>query len=234
MFKKIINLINTYLDKKYVIPSVPTPEICSYKSWQSFLVEKMNIQNYKILEVGSREVTQNSTLRKDFNNAHYTGFDYKSGPNVDIVGDAHSLSNYFNNDEEFDLIFSSATFEHFDRPWIVAEEIAKLLRVGGFVFVETHFSYRTHERPWNFFQFSDMGLKSLFSEKLGFESIDAGMYNPIVGRFSSLARKNLRRKKIAGLYCHSCFWGKKVRSVSDFNWRNSSTSEVVSYQEYPQ
>jgi hypothetical protein len=25
-----------------------------------------------------------------------------------------------------------------------------------------------------------------------------------------------------------------VRSVSDFNWRNSSTSEVVSHQKYPQ
>ena len=193
----------------------------------------MNIQNYKILEVGSREVTQKSTLRKDFNNAHYTGFDYKSGHNVDIVGDAHSLSNYFNDGEEFDLIFSSATFEHFDRPWIVAEEIAKLLRVGGFVFVETHFSYRTHERPWNFFQFSDTGLMSLFSTNLDLK-LDAGMYNPIVGRFSSLARTDLRRKKISGLYCHSCFLGKKVRSVRDFNWRNCSTYDIVKYQEYPQ
>jgi hypothetical protein len=69
-------------------------------------------------------------------------------------------------------------------PWIVATEIAKLLKVGGVVFVETHFSFSSHERPWHFFQFSDMALKTLFSSALGFECIEAGMSNPLVGRFS--------------------------------------------------
>jgi hypothetical protein len=34
--------------------------------------------------------------------------------------------------------------------------------VGGVLFVETHFSFSSHERPWHFFQFSDMALRVLF------------------------------------------------------------------------
>jgi hypothetical protein len=95
--------------------------------------------------------------------------------------------------------------------WIVATEIAKLLKVGGIVFIETHFSFVAHERPWNFFQFSDMASKTLFSPALGFECIDVGLSNPIVGRFSSLADKHLQNKPLIGLYFHSEYLGKKVR-----------------------
>ncbi len=80
-------------------------------------------------------------------------------------------------------------------PWLVATEIAKLLNVGGHVFVETHFSYSSHERPWHFFQFTDMALKLLFNEALGFECIEAGVSNPIVGRFSTLADPPFEKPK---------------------------------------
>ncbi len=49
------------------------------------------------------------------------------------------------------MIFSSAVFEHFAVPWIVAQEINKLLNVDGYIFVETHYSFSCHERPWHFF-----------------------------------------------------------------------------------
>ena len=45
-------------------------------------------------------------------------------------GDAHKLSSYFTG-EKFDLIYSSAVLEHFAMPWIVATEIARILKVGA-------------------------------------------------------------------------------------------------------
>ena len=87
-------------------------------------------------------------------------------------------------------------------PWIVAQEISKMLKVGGIVLVETHFSFSSHERPWHFFQFSDMALKVLFNKQLGFECIDAGMVNPIIGRFSKYADPYLKFRPVGGLYCH--------------------------------
>lgn len=196
----------------------------------------LNKKGKRILEIGSREVTGPSSWRAAFSEAHYVGFDYYPGDNVDIVGDAHKLSTYFDDNEKFDLIFSSAVFEHFAMPWLVSVEISKLLKVGGIVLVETHFSFASHERPWHFFQFSDFGLRVLFSEALGFECIDAatGMGNPIVGRFSSFAHEYLRNQPIGGLYCSSSYAGKKVREVANFDWGNLDISDVVGDSKYPQ
>lgn len=193
-----------------------------------------NHQGMRILEVGSREVTGKSNARIGFSNAKYIGFDFYPGNNVDVVGDAHKLSSYFEGEEKFDIIYSSACFEHFAMPWNVASEIAKLLKVGGIVFVETHFSYSSHERPWHFFQFSDIALKTLFSKALGFECMEAGMSNPLVGRFSSLADGYLKYKPVAGLYCHSEYLGKKVRDVVDFNWEQIDLKDVVGETKYPE
>jgi hypothetical protein len=79
-----------------------------------------------------------------------------------------------------------------------------------------------------------MGLRALFSPALGFECLDAGMSNPIVGRFSSLAIKHLRNKPLAGLYCHSEYLGKKVREVKDFDWGKVNLGEVVGETKYPE
>jgi hypothetical protein len=141
----------------------PKPAIVPHMKWRSYLSDNFNKPGVRILEIGSRNVTGNAT-RTPFSAAYYVGFDFYEGDNVDIVGDAHKLSSYFGSDEKFDLIFSNAVFEHFHMPWIVAQEIQKLLRIGGYVFVHTHFSFSYHEKPWNFFQFSHMGLRVLFNK----------------------------------------------------------------------
>jgi SAM-dependent methyltransferase len=188
----------------------------------------------KILEVGSREVTGTSSARKGFSNAEYVGFDYYEGNNVDVVGDAHKLSTYFADNTKFDIIYSSACFEHFAMPWLVATEMAKLLKVGGIIFVETHFSFSSHERPWHFFHYTDMALKVLFSPALGFECLEAGFSNPVVGKFSSLADKDLRDKPLPGLYCHVEYLGKKVEEKPNFNWESVDLNDVVGNTKYPE
>jgi len=204
----------------------------SHSNYKQHLTDIGNHKGVTILEVGSREVTGRSDARKRFSNAEYVGFDYYPGPNVDVAGDAHKLSQYFNN-RKFDIIYSSAVFEHFAMPWIVATEIVKLLKIGGIVFVETHFSYSSHERPWHFFQFSDMALRVLFSPALGIECLEAGVSNPIVGRFSSLADNDLKCRRVTGLYCHSEFLGRKIRDVEQFDWSEVDLEEVLGGTKYP-
>jgi ubiquinone/menaquinone biosynthesis C-methylase UbiE len=230
---KFLSLVEAKFDKHFLVTDVPMSKIVSHQKWQSYLYEIGNRQGMRILEVGSREVTGKSNARNEFSNAEYIGFDFYPGSNVDIVGDAHKLSQYF-GDERFDIIYSSAVFEHFAMPWLVAIEIAKLLKIGGIIFVETHFSFSSHERPWHFFQFSDMALRALFSKALGFECIEAGMSNPLIGRFSSLADEYLRSKPVRGLYCHSKYLGKKIRDVKNFNWGNVDLFDVVGETKYPE
>ncbi|HEY3930187.1 MAG TPA: class I SAM-dependent methyltransferase [Candidatus Koribacter sp.] len=224
--------LTSFRDKGY-LADVPMSQSISHQNWRKLIYELGNKEGLRVLEIGSREVTGPSDARQQFSKAQYVGFDYYAGRNVDVVGDAHRLSSYFKEEERFDLIYTSACFEHFAMPWLVAVEIAKLLKVGGTVFVETHFSYLAHERPWNFFQFSDMGLRVLFSSALGFECIEAGMSNPILGRFSSLADEYLRYTPVPGLYCHSEYLGRKVREMPLFDWNHVDVTEVVAGTTYP-
>jgi len=225
--------LRSRFDKRFLNKDVKAPKLVGHRQWQNYLYEIGNKPGMRILELGSREVTGQSRDRQMLSKAEYVGFDYYAGNNVDVVGDAHKLSSYFKEGEKFDIIYSSACFEHFAMPWLVSVEIAKLLKVGGIVLVETHFSFSAHERPWNFFQFSDMAMKTLFSPALGFETLDVGMSNPIVGRFSSLADKYLRLKPVAGLYCHVEYLGKKVKEVKDFDWGSLELDEVVGDTKYP-
>ena len=227
-------LVESILDKFYLSGNVNAPKIVGHSQWKSYIYKIGNKPGMRILEIGSREVTGPSNARKNLSHAEYVGFDYYPGENVDIVGDVHKISSYFNKGEQFDVIYSSACFEHFAMPWVVATEIAKLLKVGGILFVETHFSFVAHERPWNFFQFSDMGLKVLFSPALGFECLDSGMCNPIVGRFSSLADKYLRNRPLKGLYCHSEFLGKKIKEIKDFDWNKVELFDLAGLTKYPE
>jgi hypothetical protein len=231
LYRIFIKLILSHFDKSYLDPDVPISNIVSHKNWMAYLSKYGNHKGMKILEIGSREVTGPSAARHSFSNAEYVGFDYYPGPNVDIVGDAHKLSHYF--DEKFDLVYSSAVFEHLAMPWVIALEISKVLKIGGLVFIETHFSFSSHERPWHFFHFTDMGLKSLFSSALGFECIEAGMSNPIVGRFSLFADDDLRYRPVGGLYCHSEYLGRKIRDVAHFDWNDVAIEDIVNDTKYP-
>ena len=231
-YRKFVGLFGSFVDHKYLDPHVPISKLVGHSNYLQYLTDVGNHKGMKILEIGSREVTGKSDARKRFSNAEYVGFDYYPGPNVDVVGDAHKLSQYFGN-ERFDIIYSSAVFEHFAMPWLVATEMVKRLKIGGIIFVETHFSFSSHERPWHFFQFSDMALRVLFSPALGVECIEAGASNPIIGRFSSLADDYLKFRPVAGLYCHSEFLGRKIRDVNQFDWSNVSIEEVLGKTRYP-
>lgn len=231
-YQTFMRYVGSHFDHRYLDPLVPLSDQASHERHLQTLARIGNHAGKRILEIGSREVTGRSVAREIFSKAKYIGFDYYAGANVDVVGDAHRLCDYFDK-ESFDVIYSRACFEHFAMPWIVAEEMIKLLKPGGFLFVETHFSFSSHERPWHFFQFSDMGLRVLFPEPFGIECLEAGVSNPMIGRFSRLADEYLRYRPIAGLYCHSEFLGRKVRAVDNFDWRNQALSALVQETRYP-
>jgi SAM-dependent methyltransferase len=226
-YRRVIDTLRA--DRQFLDPEVPLSNVSAHEAMMS----TFNQPGMRILELGSREVTGASDARQRFAKAEYVGFDYYAGPNVDVVGDAHRLLSYFPN-QQFDLIFSTAVFEHLAMPWLVAPQIARLLKVGGCVRIATHFSYSSHERPWHFFQFSDMALRVLFSPAMGIECVDAGASNPMVGYFSSMAEARLQGMRVRGLYCGSEFLGRKVRDVELFDWSNVDVAEVVSETHYPQ
>lgn len=216
-------------DELFLSQDVLHDDDISHDNWINYLCEICDKPGAEVLEVGSRCVT--GCISNHFKYANYTGFDYYSGKNVDVVGDAHQLSKYF--DKKFDLIYSSAVLEHLAMPWIAALEMIKLLKPNGYIFVETHYSYSSHERPWHFFQFSENALHVLFPEKFGIRCIKKGCSNLIRGEFSETSSDYLKGQLVGGLYCHSEFLGKKVDEIERLSWDYVNLEDVVGATQYP-
>ena len=77
----------------------------------------------------------------------------------DIVFDSHQIP--FSN-ETFDLIIAAQVLEHTFKPWIVAEELERVVKLGGDLLIEVPFNFPYHSPPYDFFRFTFTGLRSLF------------------------------------------------------------------------
>lgn len=202
------------------------PPDFNQKGWLDALVDDFNKPGMRVLEIGSRVVT-GANYRSRFDQAEYVGFDYMDGENVDVVGDIHRLSSCF--DKPFDLVFCCAVFEHVAMPWIAAEEIAKVLKVGGRAMIATHCSFNIHERPWHFFQFSDNGLHLLFNDALGFKLLTKGVHGRIAGYHMMTPRRRFR--PILELYAFSTIYVEKAFDA-EIDWRTVNVNQLVG-GEYP-
>lgn len=138
-----------------------------------FVGRLAEIAEPRVLELGTRRVEGNpTTLRHEWvpHAAEYIGMDFQEGPDVDVVADVHSMSEVL-GEARFDAVISCSTFEHIQFPWIAVLEIARVLKPGGLVFVQTHHTYPIHGFPQDYWRFTEDGLATLFSPPAGFELI---------------------------------------------------------------
>jgi len=88
-------------------------------------------------------------------------------PGVHVVADGHALPF---RDGSFACVYSNAVLEHTARPWVVAEEIYRVLKPGGFACINVPFLNIMHER-FDYYRFTPQGLKIIFHR---FEEIKSG------------------------------------------------------------
>jgi len=146
------------------------------QTWNEFIARVNALDKPRILELGTKRSEMNlekGTIHKaEFKNySEYVGTDVEEGIDVDIVADAHKLSDTL-GEERYDVIISCSTFEHFKYPTLVAHEIMKVLKLNGLLFIQTHQAFPLHAFPTDFFRFSTEALESLFGTKNGFNVIN--------------------------------------------------------------
>jgi len=129
-----------------------------------------------LLDVGGRD-RSGVDRSSHFRHATTTVFDINPSDNVDVVGDAHEMSRYLPADH-YDFVQSISVFEHLAQPWVVVEEINKVMKPGGLLFVASHQTVGMHDVPWDFWRFSDQAYRSLFSVEAGFEVLGTEMQEP--------------------------------------------------------
>jgi hypothetical protein len=171
------------LEKKARIPGLEPAAAPTFSLANDLFAEfqtQVNDNHWRVLEIGSRVVSPGSVSKRPLfaGASEYVGFDYYGDSNTDVVGDAHKLSSYFRG-KKFDAVFSLSVLEHIAMPWIVALEIGKVLKSGGLTFHNTPTAMPIHERPWDFWRYTEESLKVLFSPPLGFEPIKTGYTTPV-------------------------------------------------------
>lgn len=97
--------------------------------------------------------------------SQYVGLDYppvQSGLQLkvrpEIYGDARVLPFA---DESFDSVLCSQVLEHVDRPEVVVQEMARVLKSGGWGIISVPFFYNAHMEPHDYFRFSPYGIADL-------------------------------------------------------------------------
>jgi 2-polyprenyl-3-methyl-5-hydroxy-6-metoxy-1,4-benzoquinol methylase len=131
-----------------------------------------------ILDIGSStaDFRQRPKLRYDLAEllgAHVVSVDIKRGPGVDIVCDAHRLTEQMARASASGVICTSL-LEHVSRPWIVVEQLAEVLQPGGRIFLSAPWRYADHADPEDNYRFSVGGLRSL-AAFVGLGELASGM-----------------------------------------------------------
>lgn len=195
--------------------------------------QEINRPQARVLEIGSRQVVHGGESKRGlFPNCSYVGFDYYADPNTDVVGDAHELSKFFGC--EFDAVFSLAVLEHFAMPWVVAAEINKVLKVGGLTFHSTHFAFPIHERPWDFWRYTDQALRILFSPPLGFEVIRCEFDTP-ARMHPDIPREELMHLPLEPVWVGISVLARKTADIdaTKFVWSASAAECLGGDSHYP-
>ena len=128
-----------------------------------------------ILQVGSKS----SILDKDggkwrnlYRNSKFIGIDMENGENVDYLFDISDNISKLRKKvgiKQYSTIICPHVLEHVKNPFIVADNIKKLLRPGGKLIVTVPWVQGFHEFPDDYWRISFSGLKVLFQ---GFKIID--------------------------------------------------------------
>ena len=123
----------------------------AYKNAERFFFnhcKNLNSNAY-ILDVGSYDF--NGTLKPIFKDYKYVGVDMSSGPNVDFVCKNDNIPL---KDNYFDVIISTSCFEHDDFFWLTFLEMCRLVKPGGYIYINAPSTGPYHGCPtdnWRFY-----------------------------------------------------------------------------------
>lgn len=128
----------------------------------------------KILDIGSFDKSgdYNYGMILNEDNWTYHGLDLKEGNNVDIiVKDPYKWDEI--EDGCYDLIISGQAFEHIEYFWLTLEEIKRIMKPGGMLFIIVPSAGPVHKNPYDCYRFQEDGMKAM-AKYINFEIIEFG------------------------------------------------------------
>jgi SAM-dependent methyltransferase len=124
--------------------------------WVAEQVTKYDLADGSVLDVGSLDV--NGSVR-DLFGPHYIGIDFREGPGVDEVMNAHKLRFQAGR---FDVVVTTELLEHDSEFWTSMKEMGRVLRKGGHLLVTTRGNgFKLHGHPDDYWRFMPSAREKL-------------------------------------------------------------------------
>ena len=145
-------------------------DIQTFTQTKNFVKYSLKYIKGKVLDLGAGSAKYKQIIKEK--STKYLAFDMIPGENIDIVGDVLNLP--FVN-ENFDTVISTQVLEHISKPWLMVNEIQRVLKTGGFCILTAPFLIPYHADPHDYFRYTIEGIESLFKDA-GFEICESGGY----------------------------------------------------------
>ena len=124
-----------------------------------------NIKNKRVLDVGCGDGRYKKYI---IDNNEYIGIDVdESGhPNQDKKNDItwNKKKLPFEN-EFFDIILMTEVLEHIENVGETLDELNRVLKNNGKIFITSPFLWKEHEKPYDFQRFTSFGIKKIIEQK---------------------------------------------------------------------
>ncbi len=115
----------------------------------------------RIADVGACDV--NGCLRPIFARYPrwtYVGLDVAAGPNVDVIVPGVGVWSNIGS-ESFDHVVSVSTLEHTLYPWLVVQEMGRIVKKGGLVCLTAPYSWEYHAFPIDAWRLFPDGMRAI-------------------------------------------------------------------------
>jgi SAM-dependent methyltransferase len=144
--------------------------------------------NALVLDAGSGEAPYKHLLQ----HANYESADFE------LVDKPYAKSTYVCDlksipveDARYDYIFFNQVMEHLPQPHLVLKELFRVLKPGGKLIYTAPLFYEEHEQPYDFYRYTQFGVKFLFNEAgFSFQRLDwmDGYYATVGYQLNTISR----------------------------------------------
>ncbi len=86
----------------------------------------------------------------------------RPGVQVDIVADAHDLSQI--EDNSFEVVLCTEVLEHLHTPSQAIAELHRIIQSGGLLIISTRFIFPIHDAPGDYYRYTKYGLRHLLKD----------------------------------------------------------------------
>lgn len=127
------------------------------------LVEKHSVKKDAV-DIGN---SNRKWLSEIINTSDFSTLDLRSGFDL-------RKHNKQVKDDSFSTVFSICVLEHVPNPFIAVNEMHRILKPNGLIYVTVPFIYRFHEAPRDYWRFTSDGVNEIMKQ---FKTIEYGYFD---------------------------------------------------------